>query len=299
MDQVHSMRVFLSVVDSGGFARASRKLGISPAAVTRAVAEIENHLGVALLVRTTRVVRVTDAGARYAADCRRILVDLSEADRAATEEHGVPSGKLTVTASVLFGNMHVGSIVTDYLRTFPLVQVTCLFTDRIVNIDEDGVDVAIRIGELGDSSLRASRVGAVRRILCAAPTYLAARGAPRHPDELVEHTVIAATGLTPSPQWRFVHAGRPIVCEVRPRMMTTTNDSAISAAVAGFGITRVMSYQVADQLNSGALMTVLPDYETGPVPVHVIHSHGRRPSAKVRAFVDMTVARLRGESSLN
>ncbi len=299
MDQLHSIRVFLAVVDSGGFASAARRLRISPAAVTRAVAELEHHLGAALLVRTTRVVRVTDAGARYAEDCRRILADLVDADGAAAGAHGEPTGALTVTASVLFGNMHVGPIVADYLRTYPLTQVTCLFTDRVVHMDEEGVDVGIRIGELRDSSLRAARVGTVRRIVCAAPAYLAERGVPRHPNELAAHTVIAATGLTPSPQWRFVQAGRPVVCEVRPRMMTTTNDSAISAAVAGFGITRLMSYQVAEHLRTGALEIVLSDYEAGPVPVQVLHRHGRRPNAKVRAFVDLAVATLRANTSLN
>lgn len=299
MDQLHSMRVFLAVAESGGFASASRKLRISPAAVTRAVAELEQHLGATLLSRTTRVVRVTDAGARYADDCRRVIADLSAADAAAAVAHAVPSGPLTVTASTMFGDMHVGPIVAKYLQNNPLTQVTCLFTDRVVNLDEEGVDVAVRIGELRDSSLRTTRVGFVRRIVCASPSYLAAHGVPGHPDELASHTVIAATGLTPSPQWRFAQGGKGLLCEVKPRLMTTTNDSAISAAVAGFGLTRVMSYQVANHLRAGALKVLLSEFESGPVPVHVLHRHGRRPNAKVRAFVDLAVATLRADTSLN
>lgn len=299
MDQLHCIRNFVAVVDAGGFAGASRKLNLSPASVTRAVAELENHLGVSLLTRTTRVVRVTDAGARYVEDCRRILADLEESSNAAAGVHATPRGRVTLTAPVLFGNLYVAPLVTEYLRIYPQTQAVCLFTDRVVNMDDEGVDVAVRIGELPDSSLQAITVGTTKPVLCAAPQYLAQRGIPQHPRDLAEHTIIAATGLTPSPQWRFVEHQQPLVCEVRPALMTTTNDSAISAAASGFGIARLLSYQVSEHLRAGTLKTVLADFELEPLPVHVLHRQGRRPNAKVRALLDLLIERLRADTSLN
>ena len=299
MDQLHCIRNFVAVVDAGGFAGASRKLNLSPASVTRAVAELENHLGVSLLTRTTRVVRVTDAGARYVEDCRRILADLDESSNAAAGVHATPRGRVKLTAPVLFGNMYVAPLVIEYLGIYPQTQAVCLFADRVVNMDDEGVDVAVRIGELPDSSLQAIRVGTTKRVLCAAPQYLKQRGMPRHPRDLSEHTIIAATGLTPSPQWRFVERQKPLICEVRPTLMTTTNDSAITAAVSGFGITRLMSYQVSEHLRTGKLKTVLTDFEMDPEPVHVLHRQGRRPNAKVRAMLDLLIERLRADTSLN
>ncbi len=299
MDQLHCIRNFVAVVDAGGFAGASRKLNLSPASVTRAVAELENHLGVSLLTRTTRVVRVTDAGARYVEDCRRILADLDESNSAAAGAHATPRGCVTLTAPVLFGNLYVAPLVTEYLRTYPQTQAVCLFADRVVNMDDEGVDVAVRIGELPDSSLQAIAVGTTKPVLCAAPQYLAQRGIPQHPRDLAQHTIIAATGLTPSPQWRFVEHQKPLVYEVRPALMTTTNDSAITAAASGFGIARLLSYQVSEHLRAGTLKTVLTDFELEPMPVHVLHRQGRRPNAKVRALLDLLIERLRADTSLN
>lgn len=299
MDHLHCMRVFTAVVEAGGFAGAARRLNLSPATVTRAVADLENHLGVTLLTRTTRVVRTTDAGERYAQDCRRILSDLHEADSAAAGVHAQPKGLITVTASVLFGNRYIAPLVVEYLTRFPEAQANCLFTDRIVNMDDEGFDVAVRLGELPDSSLQAVRVGTTRRVVCASPEYLARRGVPQHPVELAMHTVISARGLTPSPQWRFQEDGESTVVEVRPALMTTTNDSAIAAATSGFGLVRLMSYQISEHLRAGTLKTVLTEFEPATVPIHVMHRQGRRPSAKVRAFLDLTIERLRGDPSLN
>jgi DNA-binding transcriptional LysR family regulator len=299
MDRLQAMTTFVAVVDSGGFASAARKLNLSPPVVTRAVAELEDRLGLRLLTRTTRVVRVTDAGARFADDCRRILGDIEEAETAATGTHAAPRGTLTLTAPVLFGHLYVTPILVDYLQRFPEVDAQCLFLDRIVNVVEEGIDVAVRIGELPDSSLQATRVGRVRRVLVAAPAYLQAHGMPQRPEALADHTVISASAVTPLPEWRFNDAGKPLLQRLHARMRTTSNDSAIAAAVAGLGITRLLSYQVAAHLKAGALQIVLEDFEAASLPVHVVHHEGRRATQKVRSFIDLAVQTLRADSALN
>lgn len=298
MDRLQAMTTFVAVVDSGGFASAARKLNLSPPVVTRAVAEIEERLGLRLLTRTTRVVRVTDAGARFAEDCRRILAEIDEAETAATGTHAATRGTLTLTAPVLFGQLYVTPILVNYLQQFPEVDAQCLFLDRVVNVVEEGIDVAVRIGELPDSSLQAVRVGRVRRVLVAAPAYLQGRGEPKRPEDLVSHTIVSAAGVTPVSDWRFNDAGKALVQRLQPRLRTTTNDSAIAAALAGLGIARLLSYQVAAQVRSGALQAVLEDFESAPLPVHIVHHEGRRATQKVRAFVDLAVERLRGEPGL-
>jgi DNA-binding transcriptional LysR family regulator len=298
MDRLQAMTTFVAVVDSGGFASAARKLNQSPPVVTRAVAELEERLGLRLLTRTTRVVRVTDAGARFAEDCRRILADIEVAETAATGTHAAPRGTLTITAPVLFGQLYVTPILVSYLQQFPEVDAHCLFLDRVVNVVEEGIDVAVRIGELPDSSLQATRVGRVRRVLVAAPAYLAAHGVPQRPEDLAAHTIVSAAGVTPVSDWRFNDAGKPLLQRLQPRLRTTTNDAAIAAAVAGLGITRLLSYQVAAHVQSGALQLLLPDFETAPLPVHVVHHEGRRATQKVRAFIDLAVDRLRDDAAL-
>ncbi len=301
MDRFHLMTVFVAVVDAGGLAGAGRKLAMSPPAVTRAMAELEASVGARLLTRTTRVVRVTEAGARYVEDCRRILAEVEMAAESAAGVHAEPRGRLTITAPMLFGRMHVTPIVTEYLSRYPHTSAACWFLDRVVNIVEEGADVAVRIGELPDSSLQAVQVGSVRRMVCASPAYLAQHGTPREPRDLAAHTLISANAVTPMPEWRLVEQRTGEARNVRtaPRLLTTTNDSAIAAAASGFGLTRVMSYQVADELASGALQVVLQDYEPEPAPVHVVHREGRHASEKVRSFLDLAIARLRDNPSLN
>jgi DNA-binding transcriptional LysR family regulator len=293
------MTTFVAVVDSGGFASAARKLNLSPPVVTRAVAELEERLGLRLLIRTTRVVRVTDAGARFAEDCRRILADIDEAETVATGTHAAPRGTLTLTAPVLFGQLYVTPILVRYLQQFPEVDAQCLFLDRVVNVVEEGIDVAVRIGELPDSSLQAARVGRVRRVLVAAPSYLKAQGVPQRPEDLTRHTIVSASGVTPVSEWRFNDGGKSMLQRLQPRLRTTTNDSAIAAAVAGLGITRLLSYQVAAHVRSGALQMLLEDFEAAPLPVHVVHHEGRRATKKVRSFIDMAVDTLRADPALN
>lgn len=297
-NRLHLISVFVAVVDASGFAGAARTLRMSPPAVTRAINELERQLGVRLLTRTTRVVRVTDVGERYAQDCRRILADLADADESAAGTHGAPRGRLTVTAPALFGARFVSPIVVEYLQRYPEVSGTCLFLDRVVNMMEEGVDVAVRIGELPDSSMQAIGVGRVRRVICAAPDYLAKYGTPLKPEDLATHSIISASSVTATPEWHLMENGMPRAVKVKARLTTTTNDSAVAIAVGGFGLTRLLSYQVADQLRTGALVTVLDEFEPTALPVHVVHREGRHATQRVRAFLDMAIDRLRAEPSL-
>jgi len=299
LDQLHLINVFVAVVDTNGFAGAARKLNMSPPAVTRAINELETHLGVRLLTRTTRMVRVTEAGERYVEDCRRILSELTEADESVTGLHGSPRGKLTLTAPVLFGAKFVTPIVTEYLRRYPQVNAACWFLDRVVNIMDEGVDVAVRIGDLPDSSMQAIRVGQVRRVICAAPSYLAQHGQPNIPQALASHCTILASTVTPSPDWRFQEGGAPCLVKLQPRLIITSNDAAVNAAVEGFGIVRLMSYQVADQVRDGQLKILLSEFELPELPVHLVHREGRHASQKARAFLDLAIERLRANPALH
>jgi DNA-binding transcriptional LysR family regulator len=298
MDRLHAMAIFVAVVDEGGFAAAARKLQLSPPVATRAVTELEEVMGVRLLTRTTRVVRVTEVGARYALDCRRILADVTETEEAATGSHGAVRGRLVVTSSTMFGRMRVVPIVTEYLRRYPDTEVECRFLDRVVNMVDEGVDVSIRIGTLQDSGYHALRVGQVRRVVCASPAYLAKHGTPRSVTDLPEHVVIMANGITPSVDWRFTAGEQTTVIRVHPRLNVSSNDAAIDAALDGFGITRVASYMVADHLTSGRLVEVLREHEVLPLPIHVMHHEGRHAARKVRAFVDLASQTLRDDQSL-
>src|ERR1700754_386337 len=218
MDRLHAMAIFVAVVDEGGFAAAARKMKLSPPVATRAVTELEEVMGVRLLTRTTRVVRVTEVGARYANDCRRILSDVTETEEAATGSHGAVRGRLVVSSSTMFGRMRVVPVVTEYLRRYPDTEVECRFLDRVVNMMDEGVDVAIRIGPLQDSSYQALPVGQVRRVVCASPAYLRQHGTPLTPADLAQHVLISAVGVTPSPDWRFAGAEEPDTVRVRPRL---------------------------------------------------------------------------------
>jgi DNA-binding transcriptional LysR family regulator len=298
VDRLHLIAVFVAVVDTKGFAGAARKLAISPPAVTRAINELETSLGVRLLTRTTRVVRVTEAGERYVEDCRRILAELAEADESVAGLHGAPRGRLTLTAPALFGTRVVTPIVTEYLQRYPEVSASCWFLDRVVNLMEEGVDIAVRIGELPDSSLQAVRVGQVRRLICGAPAYLAQHGTPQTPDDLAAHSIVSAISIAPSPEWRLVRRGETRAVKLQPRLTVTTNDAAVVAAVGGFGLTRRLSYQVADELRDGCLQTVLDDWEPPASPVHVVHREGRHASRKARAFLDLAIERLRAHPAL-
>ncbi|CAG4901394.1 LysR family transcriptional regulator [Paraburkholderia saeva] len=299
MDRLQAMTAFLTVVDTGGFASAARKLKVSPSVVTRMVGELEDAMGVRLLTRTTRMVRMTDTGADYADRCRRILADIEEAEQSATSMHGTTRGLLSITSSMLFGKYYVTPIVIEYLGRYPEVDVSCWFLDRIVNIVDEGIDIAIRLGDLPDSSMQAVRVGQVRRVVCASPDYLAQHGAPRNPEDLAGRAIVSASGLSTLSEWRFGSDERRQAVRVKPRMTTTTNDSAISAVVAGLGLTQLLSYQVAQQLREGSLQIVMEAFEPPPLPIHVMHREGRHVTRKVRTFVDLAIETLRANDSLN
>ena len=299
MDRLYTMSIFIAVVEEGGFARAARRMQISPPVVTRAVTELEETMGVRLLTRTTRVVRVTDVGARYAADCRRILADVIDSEQAAAGTHAQPRGRIVITSSVLFGATYVTPVVTAYLRLYPDTEVECRFVDRVVNMMDEGVDVAIRLGQLPDSSYQALQVGTVRQVVCASPAYLAARGAPLTPHDLASHDIVQASAVTALADWQFDGERGPITVRLHPRIISNSNDAAITAVVRGFGLTRLISYMIAPHLAAGRLKTVLAQYESAPVPVNVVHHEGRRSTPKVRAFLDLAVSLLRAEGTLN
>ncbi|MFZ6874311.1 LysR substrate-binding domain-containing protein [Undibacterium sp. Di27W] len=293
MDKLHLMTVFVAVAEEEGFAAAARRLAMSPPAVTRAIAALEARLSVKLLNRSTRFVRVTEAGQRYLEDARRIIAEVEAADEATAGINAEPRGHLTVTAPVLFGKMFVMPSVVDYLQRYPGMDVSALFLDRVVNLLEEGVDVGVRIGELPDSSMKAIRVGQIRRVLCASPAYLEAHGTPASPHDLGKHSIIAATGVTPMVEWRFTHEGQNMAVKVKPRLTISSIDAAIEASLAGLGISRLLSYQVGGHFESGLLQRIMQAYETAPLPIHVVHRESRYASARVRSFVDLIVAQLR------
>ncbi|MBH3462309.1 LysR family transcriptional regulator [Pseudomonas putida] len=295
MDHIHLMKVFVAVGELESFAGAARRLDMSPAAVTRAVSALEERLGVKLLLRTTRSVRLTEAGGRYLEDCRSILASIAEANEAAAGVNATPKGELAVTAPILFGKKFVMPSIVRYLQQYPEVDVSAYFLDRVVNMVEEGMDVAVRIGQLPDSGLKALRVGKVRRMLCASPDYLARHGVPTHPSELHEHVVIATTNLSPRAGWRFGMTDEPTMVRMKPRLTVTSNDGAIAAACAGLGIARLLSYQVVEEIASGRLQVVLADFEEAPWPIHILHRESKYGSAKVRAFIDMLAADVRAQ----
>ena len=309
MDRLHLMGVYVAVAEEQGFAAAARKLHISPPAVTRAIAALEEHVKVKLLTRTTRHVRTTEAGQRYLDDARRILADADAADEAAAGINTEPRGHLTVTAPVLFGRMFVIPGIVEYLKRYPDTQIGAQFMDRNVNLLEEGIDVGIRIGELPDSSMRALSVGSIRLVLCASPDYLQQHNLPRKPDELLKHTIIASSAGNNAVGWRFntrngkqTTKGKTLeekTLRIKPRLTVTTNDAAIDAAVRGFGITRLLSYQIAPQLASGKLKIILSEYEPSPRPIHIVHREGRYTSSRTRAFIDLMAEQLRSNPALN
>jgi DNA-binding transcriptional LysR family regulator len=298
MDRLDEMRVFLAVADAGGFAMAARRLGISPPAATRAVASLEERIGARLLHRTTRIVRRTEAGDRFLADCRRILGEIDDAEAAAAGSHAEPRGRIAVTAPASFGRLHVAPVVLAFLIRHPEVAARLMLVDRVVDLIEEGLDVAVRIAHLADSSLSASRVGAVRRIVCASPTYLAARGVPRRPADLVRFEAIAFSQAGALPGWSFAAGARTEMVNPPTPLIVNSAEVAVAAAVAGQGLTRVLSYQAAAELQAGRLEIVLAEFEPPPIPVHVVHAEGRRAAARVRAFVDFAVERLRADPAL-
>ncbi|WP_437544766.1 LysR family transcriptional regulator [Sorangium sp. So ce367] len=299
MDRLDSMRVFVAVAEEEGFAPAARRLSMSPPAVTRAISALEERIGTRLLHRTTRVVRLTEAGARYLADCKRILGEIEEAEASAAGSHAALRGQIGVTAPVLFGRMFVAPALFDFLALHPRVSAWTLLVDRIVDMVDEGLDVAVRIAHLPDSSLSAIRVGSVRWVVCASAEYLAARGEPKAPADLARHDTIAFSSTGSPVEWSFGSGSRVERVSPSSQLLANTADVAIAAAVAGRGLARVLSYQIDPELRAGRLSIVLAAHEPPPVPIHVVHPEGRRAAVRVRAFVDFLVDRLRSEAWLS
>ena len=290
MDRLDAMTVFVAVADLQGFAPAARRLRLSASVVTRAIAALEAHLGARLLQRTTRTVTLTDAGARYLERARRILADLAEAEAAAQAERTVPTGRFVVAAPNVFGRLHVAPLLSAFLARHPTVQGDLTLADRLVNLVEDGVDLAVRIGVLDDSTLVARTVGATRRVVVASPDYLSRRGEPRTPADLAGHAVIQFTALAPLPEWRFARGDHDARIALAPGLVTNSADAAIGHAAGGGGLTMVLSYQVVEAVRAGRLRVVLADFEPPPLPIQLVYPTTRLLSAKVRAFADLVTA---------
>nr|WP_298108276.1 LysR family transcriptional regulator [uncultured Pseudomonas sp.] len=299
MDRFQEMQVFLAVAEEQGFAAAARRLNMSPPSVTRAVAALEERIGTLLLARTTRSVHITEAGQRYVEDCRRILAELEEAEESAAGSHAIARGQLTLTAPVLFGELFVTPVLVDYLEQHPAVSIKALLVDRVVSMVDEGIDVAVRIGNLPDSGLHSVKVGEVRRVVCASPAYLNQHGRPQHPDQLSEARVVEAASSSLVSDWRFAGPEGPLSVRPEPRLIVTANQAAINAACLGWGLTRVLSYQVAGKVAAGELEIVLEHFELPPLPIHVVYQGGRKVPAKVRTFVDFCAERLGQDRALN
>ncbi len=281
MDRIDAMHAFVAVADLGSFAEAARRLRLSPAAVTRAVALLEEQLGVMLLARTTRSVRLTERGALYRETCRRVLEDLDEGEKRVRGEDAAPRGTLTVAAPLSFGRLHVLPVVIRLLRANPALAVRLSLSDRVVSLVEEGVDIAVRVGLLTDSALIAVRLGEVRRLLVASPDYLARRGEPATLADLAQHDVIAFEAITSTDEWRFDDGS----IRVEPRLWANTADAAIAAAEAGLGLTRALSYQLRAAIEAGRLVPVLAEHAPPPDPIHLVYPARRRGSANVAAFL--------------
>jgi DNA-binding transcriptional LysR family regulator len=289
MDRIDAMQAFVAVAELEGFAPAARKLGLSPSGVTRLIAALEERLGARLLQRTTRSVALTDAGARYLVRARRILADLEEAEASIQAERTRPSGRLVVSAPIGFGRLHVSPVMSEYLKRYAEVAGELRLADRMVNLVEDGVDLAVRIGHLADSSLVARHVGEMRRVVVASPGYLKAHGEPKTPEAIASHQTIQFGGAAASPDWRFVRDGRDVRVTPVPRLTTNSADAALQYAVRGGGLTRVLAYQAADAIKAGRLKILLAKFEPPSLPIHVVYPTSRLLSAKVRAFIDLVV----------
>jgi DNA-binding transcriptional LysR family regulator len=287
MDRIDAMQVFVAVADLEGFAPAARKLKLSPSAVTRLIAALEERLGARLLQRTTRSVTLTDAGSRYLERARRILADVEEAERAAEGERTRPSGRLVVSAPLGFGRLHVSPVMSVYLKRYPEVSGELRLEDRMINLVEDGIDLAVRIGHLADSTLVARHVGEMRRIVVASSTYLKARGEPKTPEAIASHDTIQFGTAVGVADWRFLEAGKEIRITYAPRFSSNSSDAAIQYAAEGGGLTRVMAYQAAEALKAGKLRIVLKEFELPAVPIHIVYPTSRLLSAKVRTFIDL------------
>ncbi|MGH8782021.1 LysR family transcriptional regulator [Paraburkholderia sp.] len=293
MDRLESMSVLIAVVEAGSLSAAARRLGMPLATVSRKIGELEAHLKTRLLHRTTRQLALTETGQSYVAACRRILEEVGEAERAATGEYASPKGDLVVTAPVVFGRLHVVPVIAEFLAAYPEIDIRLVLADRFMHLMEEHVDVAIRIGTLPDSTLVATGIGTIRRVVCASPAYLTGHRAPAKPADLTAHRCITFEGIESAREWGFGSGKSALTVSIHSRLVVNTADAAIAAALLGVGLTRVLSYQVADAVRDKSLRVVLDRFEPAPLPIHLVH-RGQAPlPLKLRAFLDFVTPRLR------
>jgi DNA-binding transcriptional LysR family regulator len=293
MDRLESMSTLVAAVEAGSLSAAARKLGMPLATVSRKVSELEAHLRTRLLNRTSRRLTLTDAGRSYVAACKRILDDIDEAERAAAGEYVAPRGDLIITAPIVFGRLHVLPVAIEFLKAYPEIDIRLTLADSVIDLQEHDVDLAVRIGELPDSSLIATRVGSIRRVVCGSPAYFAARGTPGSPHDLTDHDCITFHGLTSPDAWTFGAGKSAVSVPVRSRLIVNTAEAAIDAAIASVGVTRVLCYQIASALHAGTLAIVLRDFEPPPWPVSLVYASQGRLPLKLRAFIDFAAPRLK------
>ena len=293
MDKFVAMNTFVRIVEKGSLTAAAAALDTSLPSVVRTLATLERDLGVRLLNRTTRRIHLTDDGAQYLDRCRTILSAMQDAEAALTSRRTEPHGRLAVTASVAFGRRYIAPIVSDFLRRYPLVSADLLFVDRIVNMVEEGIDVAVRIGQLADSTLIAVPVGKVRRVVCASPEYLQRRGTPRTPADVRAHSCVRHTGLALRGDWHFRVGRRMVTIPITAAISCNVIDSSLEACLSGLGLGMFLSYQTAPYRDAKKLRYVLEEFETEPIPVQVVYPQAKLVTSKVRAFVDECVSKLR------
>jgi DNA-binding transcriptional LysR family regulator len=295
MDRLGVMSLFVAVVEAGSLSAAGRKMGMPLSTVSRNISDLEAHLRARLIIRSTRNLALTDAGTSYLAACKRIMQSVEEAERQAKGEYSVPTGDLIITAPIVFGRLHVVPVIAEFLKIYPDVDVQLVLEDRPLDLLANHIDLAVRVGKLQDSSLVAVRVGQIRNVVCASPKYLQHRGTPRAPRELLNHDCINFTfaALISPDVWVFRAGKSEISMKIRSRLVVNTAEAAIEAAVAGVGITRVLSYQVRSVAESGALTTMLTKFEPAPMPITLVHTGQRLLPLKLRAFLDFATPRLR------
>lgn len=293
IDRFDAMAVLLTVVEAGSLSAGARRLRAPLATISRKVADLERHLGAKLLLRTSRRLVLTEAGQAYVAAVRRILAQLEEAERQAAGEYSAPIGELHVTAPVVFGERHLLPVALGFLAKYPGITLRLMLADQQVSLVQEQIDVALRIGHLAESALIATRVGAVQRVICASPDYLARCGVPRRPEDLAGHDGIVFQGFAIAPEWRYQRDSAAFAVEPRPRLAVNTTGAAIQAALDGLGIIRVLSYQVAEELRDGRLQALLKEFAPDSLPVSLVYPAGELLPLKVRSFLDWTVPRLR------
>ncbi|BCG92640.1 LysR family transcriptional regulator [Mesorhizobium sp. 131-2-1] len=293
MDRLEAMTLFVAAVEAGSLSAAARRFGMPLATLSRKVSELERHLNTRLLYRSARRLTPTAAGEAYLAACRRILDEVGDAERAAAGEYSAPKGELVVTAPIVFGRLHVLPVVTDFLAAYPEVYIRLTLSDQITQLVDEHIDLAVRIGDLPDSSLVAIRVGAIRRVVCASPAYLAAHGTPQIPKDLAVHSCVTFDNLSAPATWVFAGGKSEITVPIHSRLRVNTAEAAIDAVTAGVGLTKVLSYQVAAAVHSGALQAVLREFEPPPWPVSLVHAGQGLLPVKLRAFLDFAAPRLK------